>query len=142
MVANKRVTGRALPLPAGLGVGLGVSTVVTVLLAALLTQLIATEVVGEQWIGWGAMVMLPIASAAGAVVAALSVKRRWFLTALTSGGMYFIFLLAVNSFFFGGQFSGIGVTAILILLGALAVGLWGLKGEGRSRKKKFKYRSR
>lgn len=142
MVLNKKVTGRALPLPAGLSIGLGISVSITLIFAALITQMIMNEVVGEEWIGYGGMVILPIAAAAGALTAAMTVKRRWLLVSLAAGGVYFLFLLGMNSFFFGGQFQGVGTTAALILLGVLMVGVLGLKREGKGRKSRRRYRPR
>lgn len=142
MTLSKKATGRALPLPAGLFVGLGVSVIITLIFAAVITQLILKETVGEEWIGYGAMLAIPVSAAAGAFVASMTVKRRWLLVSLFEGGMYLLFLLSMNSFFFGGQFQGVWITVILILLGSFAVGAISLKGQSRGYKYRKKYRPR
>lgn len=142
MVTNKKVFGKAMSLPAGIAIGGGAALVVTLFLAAGLTQLVLSERIDEGSIGYWASGALPACSALGALIAVGVIKRKRMQVCLLTGALYFITLLAINVLFFGGQFSGVGVTVLLILLGTGAVGLLGARGERRGGKRHKPYRSR
>ncbi len=136
MVTNRKVTGRAKSIPVGLAMGWAISMALTLATAVLLTYLVLNETVAESALGIGAMVVLPLASALGAVSAASAVKRRWMQLCLGAGAAYFLSLLAITALFFGGQYSGVGVSALLIFGAAAAVGALGLRGDKRPSKSK------
>lgn len=142
MVSNKKVTGKALSMPAGLGLGLAVSVVLTIVIAVVITYLLLGEKIPESAIGYGSMAILLLSSALGALIAAGTVKRRWMVVCLAAGGLYFLTLLGITAMFFGGQYQGMGVSALLILAGSGAVGLLGLRGERGVGKRHKKYRPR
>jgi hypothetical protein len=142
MVINRKVSGKALSMPLGLGIGLAVCMVLTVSAAAICTNLILNEKIVEGAIGYCAIVTLLIASTAGAWLAAVLVKRRWMIVCLGVGCAYFLSLLAITALFFGGQYQAVAVTALIIFGGCGAVGLLGLKGNGEGRKRRKKYHSR
>lgn len=142
MVINRKVTGKAIPLPLGLGIGLGVSMLITLAAVGILAGMVLKGTVGENAIGYGAMLIVPLSSALGALAAALAVKHRWLVVCAGVGGLYFVTLLSITALFFGGQYSGIGVTALLILLGTGAACLFRLRGEKKGFRSKKKYRTR
>ena len=142
MVVNKKVTGRSKPMAAGLALGTVVSFLLTLVGAAVIANLILSEKLAEEAVGYGAVVVLLLASAIGAWLSAILVKRRWMLVCLGAGGIYYLLLLSVTALFFGGQYQGMGVTALLVLGGSGAVGLLGLGGKKSSGKKAKKYRFR
>ncbi len=142
MVANRKVTGRAKSLPVGIGLGLLGSIGITLCLAAILAALMARETVGMDAAGYGAMGVLLISAGAGAWIAASLVKRQRLMVCLILGVAYYICLLSTTALFFGGQYRGMGVTALVILAGVGTVILLGLKGEGTGvkRRKKMGFR--
>lgn len=142
MVTNRKVTGKALSMPLGLSVGLAVCIVLTLAAAALCSNLILTEKIGEGAIGYCAIVTLLLSSAVGAWLAAVLVKRRWMIVCMGVGCAYFLTLLATTALFFGGQYQGIAVTALVIFGGCGAIGLLGLKAGGEGKKRRKKYHSR
>lgn len=142
MVANRKVKGTALSMPIGLALGLAVSMVVTLAGSGLIAYLVLGETLGENAIGYGAMVTVLLSAALGAWTAVGRIKRRRLLSCLASGGCYFGALLSMTALFFGGQYQGMGVTALLVLGGAGSVALLSLKSEGQSRGRKKKYRIR
>lgn len=142
MVTNRKVKGKALSMPVGLVLGLGVSLVVTLVGSGVITYLVLGEKMGENVIGYGAMVTVLLSAALGALTAVGRIKRRRLLTCLACGGCYFGALLSMTALFFGGQYQGMGVTALLVLGGAGSVALLSLKGEGQGRGRKKKYRIR
>lgn len=136
MVVNKKVTGKAMSMPLGLVVGLAVSVVITLLAVGTIAHLVLGGKMSAETIGYGSVVTLLLSSAAGAWVAARSVKHRWMVVCLGTGGIYFLMLLSCTALFFGGQYEGVGVTLLMVLAGSGAVGLFGLKGEGGAKKRR------
>lgn len=137
MVVNRKVTGTALSIPAGLAVAAAVSLLVTFAGAAASGYLISKEILQESSIGYCAMVLILMSSAAGAAVAVGKIKKRRVFVCAVSGLIYFGVLLSMTALFFGGQYQGIHVTGLLVLAGCTLVALLGLKHE-----KAPKYRRR
>lgn len=135
MTLNGKVTGRAMTMPAGIAVGCGAAMLVTAAGSALVAKLISDEVLVDTAIGYGAMFIVLLASALGAAVSAAKVKRRRLQVCLLSGIVYYGMLLGMTAMFFGGQYQGMGVTALLVLAGTGTVILLGTR-----EKKTGKYR--
>lgn len=131
MMGNTRPNGRAMSLPGGLAIGLGVSMSVTVAASLILTKMVLGEMIQMQSIGYGILILLIMAAFLGAVVAQGRVKHRRLLVCILSGLIYYAVLLAVTALFFGGQYTGVGVTGLLILAGSSAAALLATgKGSG------------
>lgn len=133
MVINKKVTGNAMNMPVAMGIGLACSMIITIVGTVITAYLVLSEKIGENAIGYSAIVILLLASAAGAWLTAGLIKRRWMVICVGAGGIYYLTLLAITALFFGGQYQGMGVTALVVLGGCGAVGLLGLN-RGRSRR--------
>ena len=132
MMVNTRPTGRAMTLPGGLAVGLGVSVFVTIAATLILTKLVIGERMQMQNIGYGILILLIAASFLGAMVAQGRVKHRRLLVCILSGVVYYCVLLGSTALFFGGQYSAVGVTGLLVLAGSGAAALLEAgKGSGR-----------
>lgn len=142
MVINKKITGRAQPMPAGFAIGLAVGLTLTLVGTSIVANMILSEKIAESAIGYGAIVILLISSAIDAWLAAALIKRRWMIVCLGAGGIYYLTLLGITALFFGGQYQGMGVTALVVLGGCGAVGVLGLKGENAGGKRRKKYRHR
>lgn len=119
-----------LSMPGGLAWGGGMSLGVTLLGAGALTWLVDREILPMEKIGYGILVLLLLASNLGAVTALGKLHRRRLLVCLASGGVYFGLLLSITALFFGGQYSGVGTTALLVLAGSATAALLG-PGQGR-----------
>lgn len=137
MPVKQRASGKAISTPAGIGLGLLVSMTVTLGGAAILAWLISGERMGEGVIGYGAMVILLLSSLLGALLAANRIKRLRVQMCLISGAAYYLTLLAITALFFGGQYQGMGVAAIMVLLGCGTASLVGLRG-GKGKRLKFR----
>lgn len=129
MVANRKVTGTAAAMPVGLGAGLGISLGITLVGSAVLSWLVDRELVAQSGIGYGVLVILLLASLLGTAAAYGKIKHRRLVVCALSGGLYFGALVCMTALFFGGQYRGLGVTALVILAGSLSVALLGLRGE-------------
>lgn len=138
-MALKRKTagGKAGTIPVGIAFGLLVSLTVTLVGAALLAYLIAAEKLGADGVGWGAMVILAAASALGTWTAVIRILRRRLMVCGICAAGYYLLLLGMTALFFGGQYEGMGVTALTVLGGSgivLLLETLGKKGSKRSRK--------
>lgn len=141
MVANRKVTGKAMSVPAGVSIGTGICVLITLVGALVMAWLIGGDYLPESGFGYGAMVTLLGASVAGAWTAAMLVKHQRLMVCLLTGGLYFLFLLALTAFCFGGQYQGIVPTALLITGGSIVPALLGTMGQGNRTPARHKYRS-
>ena len=136
MVANKKVTGRASSMPVGLAVGGGLSLILTILLAIITAKLIDMGTMREERVGYAALGILLLSSGLGAAVAAAKIKRRRLVVCAAAGAVYYGLLLGMTALFFGGQYSGMGVTALAIAGGTGTVCIVGMRpGRGRRNRK-------
>lgn len=140
MTFNGKVTGTASTIPAGLALGALVSVGITAALSALAAWLILSGWIPEDSVGYCAMVILLLASAAGAAMAIVRTKRLRFQMGIAAGGIYYAILLAVTALFFGGIYHGMGVTALMVLCGCGLVILLGPGKQNRAWCRKRKKR--
>lgn len=137
MAIKLKSSGRAASMPMGIGIGILTSFIVTLLGTALLAYLIVGEHIGEGSTGYGVMMILVISSALGAWIASAKVKHRRALVCTLNGAGYYLLLLIVTVFFFGGEFTGMGISAIMVALGSLAGMLPFAQKKGRKNKYKI-----
>ena len=139
MAVNQKPTGRAATIPAGLAYGILVSMCIFILGIMIAAKLIEQEIVQWNQTGYMILVILPLSSWAGAMVAAHRIKRQRLMTCMMNGGLFFFILLIMTALFFGGQYSGVGEIGLIILCGsALAF----LSGNHKKRRKPGKVRMR
>lgn len=142
MTAKRKTTGTTMSMPGGLAMGGLISLGITLAGSAILAWLVDEEMMAMESIGYGIMVMLLGASFLGAVTAYGKIRRRRLLVCAASGLVYIGILLSITALFFGGQYSGVAVTVLLVLAGSVAAGMLGL-GQGRGgRRKKIKLPAR
>jgi putative membrane protein (TIGR04086 family) len=141
MVTSKKVRGRATPMSAGIAWGVLVTVLTTVLLVAALVWLVLANKIDVAQLGYYIMGILILSSFLGAIVSGLKIKRRWLLVSVVVGGIYYLLLLLMTAFVFGGYFRGVGVTGAMIMLGSVAS--WGLcvKMNASAGKHTKKYRA-
>lgn len=135
MVANRKVTGRASSMPTGLALGGVLSLGVTVGLSLVTAKLVDAGTLAEESIGYAALVILMLSSGLGSWLAVAKIKRQRLAVCMLSGLIYYGLLLCMTALFFGGQYTGMGVTALAVAGGVLVVCLLGT-GQGRSRKRR------
>lgn len=137
MVRTKINTGKAASMPGGLALGAGVSVAVTLVLSAIIAKLVQMEVLRQDQIGYAVMVLLITASSLGAAIAQGKVKHQRVLVCMLSGLIYYVILICITALFFGGQYTGFGVTGLLILGGAGTTALLSGRRKGRGGKRKL-----
>lgn len=138
MVINRKVTGTASSMPAGLAVGGLVSLAVTILGSVMAANLVLREMIAESSVGYCAMLILLLASFGGARIAAARIKHRRLYVCILSGVVYYSLLLAITALFFGGQYQGMGVTALVVAAGCGTAALLEKNEKKRRRKPRSK----
>lgn len=134
MVTQRKATGMASSLPGGLAWGALVSMAMTLIGSAVVALLVDGGTMAVGAIGYGAMGILVMAAMCGALVAWVKIKRLRLQVCLLSGGIYYSLLLGMTILFFGGQFRGMGVTALMVASGSILAILGGFsKGRGGKR---------
>ena len=109
---------------------------ITLVGSAGLAWLIHRERMEMEQVGYGTLGMLLLASFLGAMTAWRKIRRRRMLVCAASGAVYLGILLAIPALFFGGQYSGVWATVLLVLAGSLTAGLLGLRqGRGVAKRK-------
>ncbi len=135
-----KVSGKALGIPAGIAIGDLVSLIISIAGAAVSAWLVSSGKIGEGGIGYAAMIVVALAAAVGAWISTALIKRLRLQMCMLSGGCYFLTLLAITALFFGGQYQGIGVIAIVILCGCALIAFLPAKNSQFKRKHKKGHR--
>lgn len=119
MTVNRKPTGMALSIPTGITIGILVSVFITLSTTFLGAKLVDAEIVSMDKVGYMVLTIIIISSWIGVMTASRKIKRRRILVSLLTGTIYFGTLLVVTGMFFGGQYSGVGETALLIFCGSI-----------------------
>ena len=122
--------------------GAAVSLVITIGAAAIIALLIQEEIIPENAVGYGVMILLLLAATAGTATANRKIKRRKLLVTALSAAAYYAILLSITALFFGGQYHGMGVTALLVLCGSALQLFTGQQSRGGQKRKYYKIHSR
>lgn len=134
----KKITGRAPALGKAVAAGVALGAAWTLLCAMLIAKLVDSEVIPMEKVGYGSMVAVLSAVFVGASLAGKRAGHMVLQAAGISGAAYFACLLLVNALFFGGSYSGLGVTLILVALGTGLAILAAGKGNGKPRRRRYK----
>ena len=122
--------------------GSAVSVAAAMLLAAVFAALISVETINPDWAGYCALVVLLLSAMLGAGAAVRSTAEKRLYLSLAAGGVYFLVLLAMAALFFGGQYSGVGVSAFVVFSGSVLAVLMGQGSGKRSKSRRSKKRRR
>lgn len=134
----KKQSGRAPSAGKAFARGISTATAMAFLGAAVLAKLLDMEIVMMEKTGYGIMLIHLVSVFAGTKMTLGKAGREGALAAGITGGAYYLLLLAINSLFFGGSFEGLGVTALLVVLGSAAAILTEKKGSGRKGRRRYK----
>ena len=119
----EKLTGRASSIPSGLIIGALVSTVITVLVAAIGAHLVMSQYIDQDQIGYCSIAALILGTILGAITACKRIKHRKLMVCALSGLAYYLLLLMTTALFYGGQYEGMGVTLLIVMLSTLAAAL-------------------
>ena len=138
MVTQQKTTGRASSLPAGLAAGAAVSMGTTIVICCLGAWLISSEILEQELIGYCSVVALLLAAPLGGLTAMNRIKRKRLTVSLINGVVYFGILIAVTISFFDGNFQGMGVTLVVIMIGSLIAAMPVNRGNKHKTGTKFR----
>lgn len=142
MVVNQKPTGKAMSMAGGLAIAGLTSLALTLLCTGIIAKLMEGEMISERSVGYGVMVLLLFASFVSALIACWKIRRQRLAVCALSGTIYFLILLSITALFFGGQYSSIGETALLILCGSMLAAMAGSRENRRGKYRKFKVTAR
>ncbi len=139
-VYKSKSKGTAKAIPIGLAIGGLVSIIVTLAGSALLSYLVLSEMIGEQGIGYGSMIILLLSTILGSLIAVRTIQKQRLQVSLMSAGLYYLMLIGITALFFGGEYAGMGVTGLVVLIGGLIVAFFpgGERGKIRFRKRQYR----
>ena len=99
MVTNRKVTGTAMSMPAGLALGGLASLAVTVAGSVLAAHLILKERIPESGVGYCSLFILLLSSVLGAAISVNRIKRRRLYVCALSAAVYYGILLSITALF-------------------------------------------
>lgn len=137
MVTANKAKGTATSMLTGIIFGVLLSLVYTCALAAIVTGLVLNGKIEESIIGYFVMGILITGAALGSLLAAVKIKRRWMMVCLLTGAGFYLTLLISTAVFLGGNYRGLGVSGLLVLIGSLISGIAGLS-RNKSRDKGYR----
>ena len=127
-------------IPISAGIGTLISLAVTLAGSAMVSSLILGEKMGEGSIVVGTVVIRLLAAIVGACCAVAISKQHRLQVALLAGAGYYLVLLATTALFFGGQYQGIGISALIVFAGCGLVILISGKKSGKRKWSNKAYR--
>ena len=113
----------------GLIAGAAVSLLMTLMGIAVCAAMISAEMIGPSMGEYGVIAILLIASLIGAKTAIGKVEEKRLITGVSTGCVYLLILFAMTALFFGGQYGRVGETALVVLSGAVAAAITGIKNN-------------
>lgn len=134
----KKQTGHAPSVVKAVGFGTALGAMWTLVCAMILAKLVDGEVLSMEKIGYGSMVTQLSAVFLGATAAFRRGGHMGMACALAMGLSYYLLLLLVNALFFGGHFTGMGITLMLVVLASGGAVLAAGKGSGRKPRRHYK----
>lgn len=134
----KQVSGRAPSLWRAASTGLLLAVVWTIGCAMVLAKLLDSEIIKMESLGYGSMVTVLSGVFLGASTAGRRTGHMAALASGATGAAYYLSLLLVNALFFGGGYTGMGVTLVLVALASVAAAALGRQGRGAPRRRRYK----
>ncbi len=137
MAAKRKMFSSGVSIPVGIVIGAAVSVAVMLLGALLAACLVMSETLSMDGIGSAASGISAIAAALGCWIASAMTKKQKLLVCGLTAIAFFLVMLSTTAVFFNGVYNGIGLTALMILLGVGASLLPGLRKNSGKRKLKI-----
>ncbi len=127
-------------IPAGLAIGLAACLAATLAATLIISVLVDSQVIRPESAGNGVCAGMLAASVAGSLAAICTVKKQPLLMAAGVAALYMAAMCAVTAMFFGGQYQGMGVTALLIFGGSIGAALLQLRTKQTGKRRRIRYR--
>lgn len=128
-------------MPAGFAWGMATSLGTLLLGTAITAKLIDSEIVTWETAGYIILIILILSSWMGALMSYQKIKRQKVVVCIINGILLFLSLIIITALFFGGQYSGVGETVLLIICGSVLAVLTEIRMKRRN-KRKMRLRNR
>ena len=132
---KQKGTGRALSMPAGLACGMITSLGTLFGGTAIIAKLIESETVSWKNAGYIILVILILSSWVGGLTSYRKIKRQKAAVCIINGLLLFLSLIIITALFFGGQYSGVGETVILLICGSALAILTETEGKRKTKRR-------
>lgn len=137
MAVKRKLSGKGVSIPAGVVIGVVTAVAVMLIGALSMAAMVINETMPIDGIGVGAMCAIALASAMGAWLACGLTKQKKLLVCGLTALAFYLVLLSITAVFFDGMYSGMGTTALMVLLGAGVTLLPGLRKKSGKNKIKI-----
>lgn len=128
-------------IPGALLTGAAAALAWSILCGVITAKLVETEKLNFSAIGYAAMFIHLTASMLAAWIAWHRVRKNRLPVCLGAGGIYYLSLLGITALFFGGIYTGMGTTALMVVAGSVIPALCGAAGKGRRAGHHYKIRT-
>ncbi len=118
MAKKRKSSGTGISIPAGVAIGVFAAIAVMLLGAIAISYLVLSEKVEIENIGILTFGLLAVSSAFGAITADFLTKQKRLLVSGLTALAVFLILLSANIVFFNGEFGKVGLSGLMILIGA------------------------
>ena len=103
-------------MPAGIGLGIVIGILIMILGAAVTAWMVTNEIIGQDAVGYSCMLIHVLSSLVGSIISfGLIRHRRLMVSGAVCAGYYLVLLVVALAF--GGIFTGMGTTALMVVLG-------------------------
>ena len=134
----KQQTGRSPSVGKAILSGTSTGAAMAFLGAAVLAKLLDSEVMKMENVGYGILMIHLLAVFLGVKTTLGRAGKQESWAAAATGASYFLLLLAVNALFFQGEFTGMGVTLLLIAAATAGAVLTEGKHSGKRGRRRYK----
>ena len=107
-------------IPAAVFLGTVVSTAVTLIGAVVVAALISNAIISDNSIGYSVLLLALVSAFLGCSASILIARRRLLIVSICTAIVFLLVLLSVTAIFYGGQYSGIPATVLVILGGGIS----------------------
>ena len=117
---SKKEYRNTMSIPAAVGVGTVISTIVMLIGAIVIALLISNELISDQSMDYGVLALTMLSAILGCSVSNVVAKRRLLIVSVCTAVTFLLVLISITAIFYGGQYSAIPVTALVILGGGVS----------------------
>ena len=142
MAKKHKLSHSGISVPVCVTVGAISCLLVTMLGALLLAYMVGNETFGVAGIGIGSMLVLLLSTVLGCWIARALNKEKQLLVCGLTALVFYLSLISITAVFFDGIYTGMGLTALVILFGvggSLLVGLRKKAGKSKIKIPAYRY---
>ena len=136
MKQTAKIKGRAMTIPGGLAYASAISIFLTILMSGSISLALEKGWLPFEKSGYAVMLLLFLTAVSGGIAASKRIKHQILAVCIANGVIYFLLLMSITALFYGGQYSAVGETGLVIAAGSSMAALLCLKGKNSGKKKR------